>query len=75
MKRRLDHQYGVGQCRPAKAGAPALRGDEGAIANFSAGLAQLLAGRGIGANPVLSGPIWTPLIPSTMPPDQVAEIG
>jgi hypothetical protein len=48
---------------------------KGAIANFTAGLAQLLAGRGIRVNSVLPGPIWTPLIPSTMPPDQVAEFG
>jgi len=46
---------------------------KGAIANFSAGLAQLLGDRGIRVNSVLPGPIWTPLIPSTMPPDQVAE--
>jgi NAD(P)-dependent dehydrogenase (short-subunit alcohol dehydrogenase family) len=48
---------------------------KGAIANFTAGLAQLLAERGIRVNSVLPGPIWTPLIPSTMPPDQVAEFG
>jgi hypothetical protein len=48
---------------------------KGAVANFTAGLAQLLADRGIRANSVLPGPIWTPLIPSTMPPDQVAEFG
>jgi NAD(P)-dependent dehydrogenase (short-subunit alcohol dehydrogenase family) len=48
---------------------------KGAIANFTAGLAQLLAERGIRVNSVLPGPIWTPLIPSTMPSDQVAEFG
>jgi NAD(P)-dependent dehydrogenase (short-subunit alcohol dehydrogenase family) len=48
---------------------------KGAIANFTAGLAQLLAERGIRVNSVLPGPIWTPLIPSTLPPDQVAEFG
>jgi NAD(P)-dependent dehydrogenase (short-subunit alcohol dehydrogenase family) len=48
---------------------------KGAIANFTAGLAQLLGERGIRVNSVLPGPIWTPLIPSTMPPDQVAEFG
>jgi NAD(P)-dependent dehydrogenase (short-subunit alcohol dehydrogenase family) len=46
-----------------------------AIVNFTAGLAQLLADRGIRANSVAPGPIWTPLIPSTMPPDQVASFG
>ncbi|HEY0933097.1 MAG TPA: SDR family oxidoreductase [Trebonia sp.] len=43
------------------------------IANLTAALAQLLAPRGIRANSVAPGPIWTPLIPSTMPPDQVAN--
>jgi len=48
---------------------------KGAIANFTAGLAQLLAEKGIRANSVAPGPIWTPLIPSTMPPDQVEGFG
>jgi NAD(P)-dependent dehydrogenase (short-subunit alcohol dehydrogenase family) len=48
---------------------------KGAIANFTAGLAQLLAERGIRANSVAPGPIWTPLIPSTMPPEQVKTFG
>jgi NAD(P)-dependent dehydrogenase (short-subunit alcohol dehydrogenase family) len=38
---------------------------KGAIPNFPAGLAQLLASKGIRANAVAPGPIWTPLIPST----------
>jgi NAD(P)-dependent dehydrogenase (short-subunit alcohol dehydrogenase family) len=48
---------------------------KGAIANFTAGLAQLLGGRGIRVNSVAPGPIWTPLIPSTMPPKQVENFG
>ena len=48
---------------------------KGAIQNFTAGLAQLLAEKGIRANAVAPGPIWTPLIPSTMPPDKVKEFG
>jgi NAD(P)-dependent dehydrogenase (short-subunit alcohol dehydrogenase family) len=39
---------------------------KGAIANFTAGLAQLVAAKGIRVNAVAPGPIWTPLIPSTM---------
>jgi NAD(P)-dependent dehydrogenase (short-subunit alcohol dehydrogenase family) len=38
-------------------------------------LAQLLAEKGIRVNCVAPGPIWTPLIPSTMPPEQVKEFG
>jgi NAD(P)-dependent dehydrogenase (short-subunit alcohol dehydrogenase family) len=48
---------------------------KGAIANFTAGLAQLLADRGIRVNCVAPGPIWTPLIPSTMPPEAVENFG
>ncbi|GLK82714.1 SDR family oxidoreductase [Ancylobacter defluvii] len=48
---------------------------KGAIQNFTAGLAQLLAKRGIRANAVAPGPIWTPLIPSTMPAERVAHFG
>jgi NAD(P)-dependent dehydrogenase (short-subunit alcohol dehydrogenase family) len=46
-----------------------------AIANFTGSLAQLLAERGIRANSVAPGPIWTPLIPATMPPEQVESFG
>lgn len=48
---------------------------KGAIHNFTAGLAQLLAPRGIRANAVAPGPIWTPLIPSTLPEDAVVDFG
>jgi NAD(P)-dependent dehydrogenase (short-subunit alcohol dehydrogenase family) len=48
---------------------------KGAIQNFTAGLAQLLAEKGIRANAVAPGPVWTPLIPSTMPPEKVAHFG
>ena len=45
------------------------------IANMTAGLAQLLAPRGIRANSVAPGPIWTPLIPATMPEEAVEKFG
>jgi hypothetical protein len=48
---------------------------KGAIQNFTAGLAQLLAEKGIRANAVAPGPIWTPLIPSTLPKEAVARFG
>jgi NAD(P)-dependent dehydrogenase (short-subunit alcohol dehydrogenase family) len=48
---------------------------KGAIANFTAGLAQSLAEKGIRVNCIGPGPVWTPLIPSTMPPDKVKEFG
>jgi len=46
-----------------------------AIVNFTASLAQLLGPRGIRANSVAPGPVWTPLIPATMPPDKVESFG
>ena len=46
-----------------------------AIANFTASLAQLLGPQGIRVNSVAPGPIWTPLIPSTMPPEKVENFG
>ncbi len=45
------------------------------IANFTASLAQMLAEKGIRANSVAPGPIWTPLIPSTMPEEKVESFG
>ncbi|MBL3806940.1 SDR family oxidoreductase [Streptomyces sp. BRB081] len=40
---------------------------KGAIVTFTHGLAQMLADDGIRVNAVAPGPVWTPLIPSTMP--------
>jgi len=48
---------------------------KGAIQNFTGGLAQMLAERGIRANAVAPGPVWTPLIPSTMPAEKVRSFG
>ncbi|MFB4319981.1 SDR family oxidoreductase [Actinomadura sp. 21ATH] len=45
------------------------------IANMAGSLAQLLGPKGIRANSVAPGPIWTPLIPATMPPGQVESFG
>lgn len=48
---------------------------KGAIANFTAGLAQMLGKRGIRVNSVAPGPIWTPLIVSTMKEEAVKDFG
>ena len=48
---------------------------KGAIQNFTAGLAQLWADKGIRVNCVAPGPVWTPLIPSTMPPEKAKSFG
>jgi NAD(P)-dependent dehydrogenase (short-subunit alcohol dehydrogenase family) len=48
---------------------------KGAIQNFTASLGQLWAEKGIRVNCVAPGPIWTPLIPSTMPPEKVKSFG
>ena len=48
---------------------------KGAIVAFTRSLSQQLAERGIRVNAVAPGPIWTPLIPSTFPPDKVESFG
>lgn len=48
---------------------------KGAIANFSAGMAQLLGERNIRVNSVAPGPIWTPLIVATMTEDDIKNFG
>jgi NAD(P)-dependent dehydrogenase (short-subunit alcohol dehydrogenase family) len=48
---------------------------KGAISNYTAALAAMVAKRGIRVNAVAPGPIWTPLIPSTMPAEKTAAFG
>jgi NAD(P)-dependent dehydrogenase (short-subunit alcohol dehydrogenase family) len=48
---------------------------KGAIVAFTRSLSQALIEQGIRVNGVAPGPIWTPLIPSTFPPDKVASFG
>src|SRR5215204_206217 len=48
---------------------------KGAIVTFTKGLAQDLIARGIRVNAVAPGPVWTPLIPATMPKEQVTQFG
>jgi NAD(P)-dependent dehydrogenase (short-subunit alcohol dehydrogenase family) len=48
---------------------------KGAIVAFTRSLSQQLVGDGIRVNAVAPGPIWTPLIPATMPEEKVASFG
>lgn len=48
---------------------------KGAIVAFTRSLAKALAEKGVRVNAVAPGPIWTPLIPSTFPEEEVAEFG
>lgn len=56
-------------------GLLAYAATKGAITNFTAGLAQLIGNEGIRVNAVAPGPIWTPLIPSTMSAEKAANFG
>ena len=62
----------------AYAGSPQLidySSTKGAIVSFTRSLSQSLIERGIRVNAVAPGPIWTPLIPATMPAEEVASFG
>ncbi len=48
---------------------------KGAIANFTGGLAQMLGPKNIRVNSVAPGPIWTPLIVSTMTEEEICNFG
>jgi NAD(P)-dependent dehydrogenase (short-subunit alcohol dehydrogenase family) len=48
---------------------------KGAIVTFTKALSALAIKRGIRVNAVAPGPVWTPLIPSTMPQERVKEFG
>jgi NAD(P)-dependent dehydrogenase (short-subunit alcohol dehydrogenase family) len=48
---------------------------KGAIVAFTRSLSQSLVKKGIRVNGVAPGPIWTPLIPSTFPEEQVESFG
>jgi NAD(P)-dependent dehydrogenase (short-subunit alcohol dehydrogenase family) len=48
---------------------------KGAIVSFTRSLSKALVEKGIRVNGVAPGPIWTPLIPSTSPPEKSAEFG
>ena len=46
-----------------------------AIANMTKSLAKVASKQGIRVNAVAPGPVWTPLIPSTMPTEKVKSFG
>ena len=48
---------------------------KGAIVSFTRSLSASLVEKGIRVNAVAPGPIWTPLIPATFPPKEVAAFG
>jgi NAD(P)-dependent dehydrogenase (short-subunit alcohol dehydrogenase family) len=48
---------------------------KGAIHAFTRSLALALGEKGVRVNAVLPGPIWTPNIPGTMPPDEIDNYG
>lgn len=63
------------QSRQPSAHLLAYASTKGAVSNFTAGLAEMVAEQGIRVNAVAPGPIWTPLIPSTMPPEKTQSFG
>jgi len=48
---------------------------KGAIVTFSKALSELAVKQGVRVNVVAPGPVWTPLIPSTMPKEKVENFG
>ena len=53
----------------------AYASSKGAVLNFTKALAQLAMAQGVRVNAVGPGPVWTPLIPSTMPEEKVKTFG
>jgi NAD(P)-dependent dehydrogenase (short-subunit alcohol dehydrogenase family) len=56
-------------------GLLAYAATKAAIANLTKSLAKLAKEKGIRVNGVAPGPVWTPLIPSTMPTEKVTSFG
>jgi NAD(P)-dependent dehydrogenase (short-subunit alcohol dehydrogenase family) len=82
-KAALEH-FGEGSAIINTASVTAYRGSptlldysstKGAIVAFTRSLSTALAEQKIRVNAVAPGPIWTPLIPSTFPPEKVATFG
>ena len=56
-------------------GLLAYAATKAAIVNFTKSLSKLLMKQGISVNAVAPGPVWTPLIPSTTPPEKTRKFG
>ena len=63
------------ELRSKSANLLAYASTKGAIVNFTKGLAKMVSKQGIRVNAVAPGPVWTPLIPSTMPEEKVKTFG
>jgi NAD(P)-dependent dehydrogenase (short-subunit alcohol dehydrogenase family) len=77
-------QLGKGDCIINTTSVTAYRGSEhlldysstkGAIVTFTRSLSTMLVEKGIRVNAVAPGPIWTPLIPASFKPEEVAKFG
>jgi Enoyl-(Acyl carrier protein) reductase len=70
-----DHQYGVDQFRSSQSHAARLRNDQGRDSKFHRRPRAAACKEGYSRQRGGPGPIWTPLIPSTLPEDSVVNFG
>lgn len=56
-------------------GLLAYAATKSALVNFTKNLAKFAASKGVRVNGVAPGPVWTPLIPATMPADKLKDFG
>jgi NAD(P)-dependent dehydrogenase (short-subunit alcohol dehydrogenase family) len=78
FKAAVPHMKEGGSIINADQPSPALlayAATKGAIQNFTMGLAQMLAEKGIRVNCVAPGPVWTPLIPGSFAGEKVSQFG
>ena len=72
----VDHQLVVGELRHAEPAPGALRDDQGRASPTSPRRwRRCTPTRASGPTASRPGPIWTPLIPATMPPEKVESFG